>query len=191
MARRPILTAALMAGAMAALALPVPSPARAQGNCPNCDLPPGCRGVGNQKPKPNKKRNCQTLNLSIQSDIDFGRVVVLRDGMGRVLMDLATGQRTVIGDIDDLGGVPITGRAIVTGAPFEALRIILPTRTPMRDATGGEAQINDFVTDLPAFPTLDASGQITFRFSGTLVIDGQTSATGQLRGRVPISVEYQ
>ncbi len=191
MACRPALAAALMAGMMAVLALPVPSPARAQGNCPNCDLPPGCRGNGNQKPKKNGTRNCQTLNLTIESDIDFGRIVVLRNGTGRVLMDLATGERIVIGDIDDLGGVPITGRATVTGAPFEALRIILPTRVPMRDATGGEAQIDDFVTDLPALPTLDSTGQISFRFSGTLVVDGQTSATGQLRGRVPISVEYQ
>ena len=179
-----------MAGAVGSLVLRAPEPARAQGNCPNCDLPPGCRGNGNQKPKKNG-RNCQTLNLSIESDIDFGRMVIMQSGEGRVLMDLTTGDRTVIGDIDDLGGVPITGQATVTGAPFQALRVRFPSQVSMRDATGGQAQIADFVTDLPALPTLDAMGQISFRFSGTLVISSNGGASGRLRGRVPISVEYQ
>jgi len=162
----------------------------AQGNCDNCDLPPGCRGNGNQKPKPNNNRNCQTLSVSVESDIDFGRVVVLKRGEGRVLLDLETGKTTLIGDLDDLGGMPITGRATITGSPFEPLRISLPTSVSMRDATGGQAEIDDFVTDLSAMPTLDANGQLTFRFSGTLVLTAQTRASGKLRGRVPISVEY-
>jgi len=162
----------------------------AQGNCDNCDLPPGCRGNGNQKPKPNGNRNCQTLSISVESDIDFGRVVVLKRGEGRVLLDLETGEKTLIGDLDDLGGMPITGRATITGSPFEPLRINLPTSVSMRDATGGQAEIDDFVTDLSALPTLDSNGQLTFRFSGTLVLTAQTRASGRLRGRVPISVEY-
>lgn len=177
--------------AAAALALPAPGAVRAQGQCENCDLPPGCRGKGNQKPKNLAKRNCQTLSLAIESDIDFGRVVVLKRGEGRIILDLETGQKTLIGDLDDLGGMPVTGRATVTGAPFEPLRIDLPSSASMRDATGGQAEINDFVTDLPALPTLDANGQLTFRFSGTLVLDAQTDASGRLRGRVPITVEYQ
>ncbi|MEM7689337.1 MAG: DUF4402 domain-containing protein [Pseudomonadota bacterium] len=178
-----------MAMVAAGLILPTAPGLQAQGNCPNCDLPPGCRGVGNQKPKKNG-RNCQTLSLAIESDIDFGRVVVLKRGEGRVLLDLETGEKTLIGDLDDLGGMPITGRATVTGAPFEALRVILPTRVSMRDAVGGQAIMNDFVTDLSALPTLDGNGQLTFRFSGTLQLDAQTAATGNLRGRVPITVEY-
>lgn len=164
--------------------------ARAQGQCPNCDLPPGCRGNGNQNPNNPRKRNCQTLSIVIESDIDFGRIVVLRRGEGRVVLDLETGERTLIGDLDDLGGLPITGRATVTGTPFEPLRVTLPTRVPLRDAIGGQAEMRDFVTDLAALPTLDANGQLTFRFSGTLVLNAQTDASGNLRGRVPISVEY-
>ncbi|MEL6540090.1 MAG: DUF4402 domain-containing protein [Pseudomonadota bacterium] len=163
---------------------------RAQGNCENCDLPPGCRGKGNQKPKPNQNRDCQRLSISVESDIDFGRVVVLKRGEGRVLLDLETGRTTLLGDLEDLGGMPITGQATITGSPFEPLNISLPSRVSMRDATGGQAEIDDFVTDLSALPTLDANGQLTFRFSGTLVLNAQTRASGRLRGRVPISVEY-
>lgn len=165
---------------------------RAQGNCPNCDLPPGCRGNGNQNGNGNgnRNRNCQRLEISIESDIDFGRVVLLGNGEARVLLDLETGQKTLIGDVDDLGGMPITGRAMITGAPFEQIVIDLPSEVAMRDPTGGNARIRDFVSDLSGFPTLDANGQLVFNFSGTLVIDAETNASGNLRGRVPISVEY-
>ena len=175
------------------LMLPATSDAvRAQGNCANCDLPPGCRGVGNQKPKNNNNgRNCQRLSMLIESDIDFGRIVVQQRGDGRVILDLATGQTTLIGDLEDLGGMPITGRATVTGAPFQDLRVRLPGTVSMRDATGGQAQMTDFKTDLPPLPRLDANGQLTFNFSGTLVLNAETQASGRLRGRVPISVEYQ
>lgn len=190
MFRRSALNVVLMAGVAASLGMSAPQAVRAQGNCPNCDLPPGCRGVGNQKPKKNG-RDCQTLSVSIESDIDFGRIVVLKHGEGRVILDLDTGEKTLIGDLDDLGGMPITGQASVTGSPFESLRITLPGRVAMRDATGGQAEISNFVTDLPALPTLDSNGQLTFRFSGTLVINSKTDASGRLRGRVPITVEYQ
>ncbi|MEO0464362.1 MAG: DUF4402 domain-containing protein [Pseudomonadota bacterium] len=172
------------------LTLAAPFAAQAQGSCPNCDLPPGCRGNGNQKPKNQAKRNCQTLDVTIESDVDFGRVVILKGGEGRVILNLETGEKQLIGDLDDLGGMPITGRASVTGAPFERLRVDLPTSVNMRDATGGAAIMRDFVTDLPPMPTLDGNGQLSFRFSGTLVIDASSQASGNLRGRVPISVEY-
>lgn len=176
--------------AAVSLALPAGFAAQAQGNCPNCDLPPGCRGVGNQKPKNQPKRNCQTLDIQIESDIDFGRVVIIKGGEGRVILNLETGERQLIGDIDDLGGMPITGRAMVTGAPFEPLLIDLPSSVNMRDATGGGAIMRDFVTDLGPAPRLDGNGQLSFRFSGTLVIDASSQASGKLRGRVPITVEY-
>lgn len=191
MFRSSAFAAALWTVTFAGLMTPASEALWAQGNCDNCDLPPGCRGSGDQTPRPNNNRNCQRLSISIESDIDFGRVVVLNRGDGRVILDLNTGQKTLIGDLDDLGGMPITGQASITGSPFESLRVSFPSRVSMRDATGGEAQIEDFVTDLSALPTLDANGQLTFRFSGTLVITAQTAGSGRLRGRVPISVEYQ
>ncbi len=165
---------------------------RAQGNCPNCDLPPGCRGNGNQNGNGNgnSNRNCQRLEITIESDIDFGRVVLLGDGEARIVLDLDSGQKFLIGDVDDLGGMPITGRAMITGAPFEQIVVDLPNEVAMRDPTGGNARIRDFVSDLEGFPTLDSNGQLEFRFSGTLVIEAETHASGNLRGRIPISVEY-
>lgn len=172
------------------------TPLRAQGVCEECDLPPGCRGNGNQNgngsstSNNNRNGNCQTLTITIESDIDFGRVVLLGDGESRVILDLATGQKTLIGEVDDLGGMPITGRAVITGAPYEPVMIDLPGEIAMRDPNGGDARVRDFVTDLEGFPRLNESGRLTFNFSGTLVIEAETNASGNLRGRVPITVQY-
>lgn len=179
---------ALLAAAFS-LSIPAPVPAWAQGACENCDLPPGCRGNGNQKPKPNGK-NCDRVQITIESDVDFGRLVLLGKGEGRVLLDLDTGEKRLIGDIDDLGGIAVSGRAVITGAPLEEVRIDLPTEVTMRDPTGGTARMRDMITNLPALPQLDIDGRLEFRFSGTLVIDANTDGAGKLRGRVPISVQY-
>lgn len=194
-----LLGAGLLALASGPASWVVP-PLQAQGNCPNCDLPPGCRGNGNNKDKGNGgnngngngngKPNCERLNISIESDIDFGRVVLLGNGEGRVVLDLATGQKTLIGDVDDLGGMPFTGRATITGAPFQQILINLPSEVDMRDGQGGNAKIRDFVMDVDTFPILDSYGQLEFSFSATLVLGADQQAAGNLRGRVPISVEY-
>ena len=179
---------ALIAAAIS-IAIPSTPPVWAQGNCENCDLPPGCRGKGNQKPKPNGK-NCQRVQITIESDVDFGRLVLLGKGEGRVALDLDTGEKRLIGDIDDLGGIAVSGRAVITGAPMEEIRIDLPSEVTMRDPTGGRATMRDVVTNLPALPQLDLDGRLEFRFSGTLVINANTDGSGKLRGRVPISVQY-
>ncbi|UAB78876.1 DUF4402 domain-containing protein [Erythrobacter sp. SCSIO 43205] len=170
-------------------------PAFAQGNCPNCDLPPGCRGNGNNKDKGNNgngrgRPDCERLELIIESDLDFGRLVLLGDGESRVVLDLTSGAKTIIGDADDLGGMPFTGRAVVTGAPYQQVSIFLPAQVDMRDPNGGNAIIQDFVMDTDPFSTLDSDGRLEFNFSATLVLGSEQTGAGKLRGRIPISVEY-
>lgn len=167
---------------------PAEAPLRAQGVCSRCELPPGCRGQGDARPR--NGRNCQQLEIVVESNLDFGRVVLFGQNGVQVLLDLETGERHVIGQVDSLGGLPITARATIFGAPLESIRVDLPFEVAMRDPTGGEARIRDFVTDLPPAPLLGADGRLSFRFSGTLVIDAEAGASGNLRGRVPISVEY-
>ena len=196
------LGAGVLALAFASAPTPVSwlaSPAFAQGNCPNCDLPPGCRGKGNNKDNGNNsngngngrgKPNCERLEIVIESDLDFGRLVLLGDGESRVVLDLTSGTKTIIGDADDLGGMPFTGRAVITGAPFQQVSIFLPAQVDMRDPNGGNALIQDFVMDTDPFSILDSDGRLEFSFSATLVLGAEQTGAGKLRGRVPISVEY-
>jgi len=130
------------------------------------------------------------MDLSIESDIDFGRLLLVGNGIGSVVLDIDTGQKITFGGIDDLGGISVQGRALITGRPLKAIHVDLPLTVTMSDPGGGEAELRDIVTDLPALPMLDANGQLTFQFSGTLYTDDAIGMGGILRGRVPIRARY-
>ncbi|MEM1053307.1 MAG: DUF4402 domain-containing protein, partial [Pseudomonadota bacterium] len=170
-----------LAGAPAPLLV---APAMAQGACSDCDIPPHCREETDaDSPFAHlAQQNCQKLEITIESDMDFGRVVLLGEGEGRVMLDPITGKKTLIGSVDDLGGMPFAGRAVITGAPFQAVLVNLPNEVSMRDVNGGNARIRDFVTDLEGFPTLDSNGRLEFSFSATLVLGQNQEAAGRLRG---------
>lgn len=154
-------------------------------------------GNGNANPaacnKPNPPPNnphCQKIALSIESDIDFGTLVLIGNGVGSVWIDLSTGERIISGGLDEAGGLPIAGRAIVTGRPLRAIRVEFPDSITMTDVSGGEATLRDFATNLPAVPILDSTGTLAFDFTGTLLTDAAVAAGGRLRGRVPVTVSY-
>lgn len=135
-------------------------------------------------------QKCEPVQISVQTDIDFGRIVIVGDGDGRVILDLASGNKTAIGELDDLGGLAVQGEALVTGKPGENVRVTLPNRVTMRAPDGGEAELQEIITDLPALARLDSYGQLRFKFSGTMVTSPKAALGGKLRGRINIRVEY-
>lgn len=166
-------------------------PVAAQGKCDFCDTNPPPRGEGGGRPNNGDGNgNNAAIALSIESDINFGRLVMIGDGIGRVLVDLQTGAKTVVGNLDDLGGMAVQGRAIIRGRPMQAIRVDFPTSVVMRDPAGGQAELRDFVSDLGPLPRLNATGTLEFRFTGTLFTDVAVAIGGNLRGRVPIQVSY-
>lgn len=162
-------------------------PVAAQGQCNFCETNPPPNGDGGGRPK--NGNNIQ-IDLAIESDINFGRLVMIGDGIGRVLMDLQTGTKTVVGNLDDLGGIAVQGRAIIRGQPAKTIRVDFPTNIIMRDPAGGQAELRDFISDLGPLPKLDAAGTLEFRFTGTLYTDVAVAIGGNLRGRVLIQVAY-
>lgn len=127
------------------------------------------------------------VSIEIFSDLVFSRLALTGRGEASVALDPQTGQKQVSGVVD-LGGQAIQGRARITGARNRAVRVILPSSVTMTSQTGGTAQLVDFITDLPPWPVLDSAGVLEFSFGGTLVLKGTVG--GPLRGRIPISVEY-
>jgi len=160
--------------------------------CDNCELlPRKCRTAEELEKLPLQvRRNCRPLEIIVESDIDFGRVVLFKQGSGSVLIDLATGEKRIEGDIEDIGGVSLTGEVSLVGTPFEPVVIDFPWSVRMRDGSTDQAEIRDFRTDLSGNPTLNSRGELRFRFTGKLMLDATTSASGRLRGRVPISISY-
>ena len=180
-------TALLALVAALVLALPA-APAAAQGQCSFCGTAPPPRGNGGNGG--NNGQGQGQIVLTIESDIDFGKLILVGNGVGSVLIDLQTGQKIFTGGLDDLGGVPVRGQAVVTGKPLKAIRIDMPLSVVMSDPGGGQAELRDFRTDLSALPTLDADGRLVFHFTGTLYTTGTVGLGGTLRGRIPIRVQY-
>jgi len=181
--------------ALAMLTVLPAQPAAAQGKCSFCATNPPPKGEGGGRPNNgngngNGNGNNAPIELAIESEINFGRLVMIGDGIGRVLVDLQTGAKTVTGNLSDLGGVAVQGRAIIRGTALRAVRVSFPTNVIMRDPAGGQAELRDFVSDLGLLPRLDSTGTLEFRFTGTLYTDVAVAIGGNLRGRVPIQVNY-
>lgn len=167
---------------IAGLAAPGAS-AWAQGVCLQCDLPPGERGNGNDGNNGNGP-----MDLSVTSDINFGRIVVINTGNGQILMDPVTGAKVASGELQDLGGMAFSGHAVVSGKPFRSVRIEFPSSVTLSGGTGTTAQLTNLTTNLPAFPLIGSDGTLAFDFSGTL--NTNSPGGGNLRGSFRIRVFY-
>lgn len=128
------------------------------------------------------------LSIEIFSGLTFSRLALTGQGDASAAIDLQTGQKKTDGGIMDLGGQAVQGRARITGMPRRAIRVTLPGSVTMNSTTGGTAELTDFLTDLPPWPVLDESGTLEFSFGGKLKLSGPVG--GSLRGRIPISVDY-
>ena len=128
------------------------------------------------------------LTVEIRSQLDFSRAVASAGG-GVVKIDPATGTRQVSGNVVDLGGSAFAGSAVVTGEPGRPVRVEMPARIAIKNASGGEIEISNIRSNLPPAPKLDGFGKLEFSFGGDLVVRG--NVTGTFRGRIPITAQYE
>lgn len=128
------------------------------------------------------------LRIEIWTDLNFSRMALIgRDGGSAELPATGAGKRTS-GAIVDLGGLAVAGRGKITGAPGREVRIALPEQIEMTSVDGSHAELVAFTTDLPPHPVLSASGELEFGFGARLIL--RSGNGGNLRGRIPISVDY-
>ena len=155
------------------LALVLAAPAAAQNDCRLC-----------YSERPGER----ALSLEIFADLNFAKLALTgRDG-GSAEVDAASGSKRTGGSVMNLGGMAVTGRGRVTGVPLKEVRIDLPQSVPMTAPDGATAELTSFTTDLPARPTLDAKGELTFSFGARMVL--RNGRGGNYRGRIPITVDY-
>lgn len=128
------------------------------------------------------------IQIDVESGLSFSRMALLHKGSGAAEIDPFSGQQVTSTNLMDLGGTSFTGRARVTGEPFQPVRVDLPGSVTLRSPGGATAELTDFVTDLPDLPVLDANGNLEFTFGGQLRTMGD--GTGNFRGRIPIRVDY-
>lgn len=130
----------------------------------------------------------QPLVIEILSGITFSRLALTGKGQASAAIDPQTGEKRTDGGVVDLGGMAVEGRARISGEAYRGVRVTFPGSVTMTSTTGGTAELSDFTTDLPAWPVLDAGGFLEFSFGGRLKMTGPVG--GSLRGRIPISVDY-
>lgn len=135
------------------------------------------------------EEKARPLHIEIRSSLDFSRATSRGASGGSIAIDPNSGARTVSGDVLDLGGSPFAGSAVVTGEPGRAIRIEMPSTIRLTSPTGGSVEIVRLRTNLSAAPRLDIYGRLEFAFGGDLLLKGNVS--GQFRGRIPITAEYE
>ncbi|MFA7587073.1 MAG: DUF4402 domain-containing protein [Novosphingobium sp.] len=138
--------------------------------------------------RPASSADERPLSIEIASNLVFSRLALTGKGDAQAAIDPQTGAKRTAGGVVDLGGNAIQGRARITGMPNRAVRVSFPDTVTMTSTTGGTAVLTDFATDLPPWPVLDDSGSLEFGFGGSLRLSGPVG--GALRGRIPISVDY-
>lgn len=161
---------------MSAALLAASTPLRAQ--CRLCDTP--TTGLSTSA-------GSQDVTLELETNIDFGRLVVLASGIGSASLR-PDGSTAAQGSVQDVSSRASVGTAVVHGEPGKAVRVQLPARIVLTSISGGQITFEDVVSDLPSLPRLDSAGRLSFRIGGRLRVQGD--AEGQYRGDLPIIVEY-
>jgi Domain of unknown function (DUF4402) len=129
------------------------------------------------------------LNIEITANLDFSRLALLNRAGGEVELDPQSGQRRISGALTDLGGLSLHGEGRLTGAPGRLVRVQLPERIILSAPNGATAELAKLDTDLPAQARLGGDGRLTFSFGGRLRVTG--NASGQFRGRIAITADYE
>jgi hypothetical protein len=128
------------------------------------------------------------LRIEIESGLQFSRLALSGRFDGTVEIDPQTGAKTVDAGMIDLGGLSYQGRARITGEPLRPVRIEMPSRVQLLSPDGAEAELSEFVTNLPQVAMLDENGMLEFSFGARL--SSQGARGGNFRGRIAIRVDY-
>ena len=147
-----------------------------------------CRLCETPSTMPSPEAPNQRVELNVEAGLDFDRLVVLGSGEGSATLS-PDGTTVAGGSVQSIGGHAMVGEAHVRGEPGRSVRVDMPARVELHSLNGGATiRIDEIVTDLPPFPRLDSSGNLTFRFGGRIRVNG--NADGDFRGDLPITVEY-
>lgn len=132
----------------------------------------------------------RALSLVKVSDLAFGAIIPPDSGNGTVVVDAATGARSIGSGTPILLGGPASGRAEITvgGEPGTAISIAVPGALVLSRAGGGtlNASLNATASGTQ---TLDAAGAFSFGIGGTLGIPNETIG-GDYAGSFSVNVDY-
>lgn len=126
--------------------------------------------------------------IQTQSDLDFGKVALLGPG-GRIVLT-PSGQRTLTGTLENLGGSYGAAEVVINGPPYGRFQIFAPTFVPLVAPMGDRFFVQRLVSEPAHFGALDANGKATVRFGGETLVP-PSARQGTYRGRVAFWVEFE
>ena len=129
------------------------------------------------------------LQIEITTNLNFSRLALVSRTGGEAHIDAVSGAKRVSGALSDLGGVSLNGQGRLKGEPGRFVRVQLPERILLSAPNGSTAELAKLETDLPVQVRLDQNGRLDFSFGGRLRVRG--NASGQFRGRIAITAEYE
>lgn len=167
----------LLGAAFVAIPFAMPSPSGAQ--CRLCETPTTAPGKLDDGGQP--------LRLEIRRNLDFDRLMLLWPGAGSAQLG-ADGTGRAQGAFAAVSGRASVAEIVIRGEPGRAIRVDLPRAIQLYGLKGGTIQIDSIVSDAPAHPVLDGSGELKIRIGGELKVSGDVD--GDFRGDVPVIVDY-
>ncbi len=128
------------------------------------------------------------LSVTVDAALDFSTAVYTGRGSGSITIEARTGRRQMIGLVA-LGGPALVGTVTITGEPFARVAIDMPRAIVLNSNLGATADVTEIRTDLLPHPSLGSDGRLVFTFGGRLTV--RNGATGDFRGRIPVTADYE
>ena len=128
------------------------------------------------------------ITITLLQNLDFG-IVGTTVNPGTVVVDPATGLKTVTGGALDLGGVHTSAIFTVTGEKNSTFTIILPSQITIVAPGGGTAVVNAFTSSPSSVGLFNQQGQATLTVGASLNVSSVT-AQGAYTAPFSVTVAY-
>ena len=128
------------------------------------------------------------ITITLFQNLDFGSVGTTVN-TGTVVINPATGLKTVTGGALDLGGVHTPAIFDVTGEKNTAFTIVLPSQITIVAPGGGTAVVNAFTSSPSSVGLFNQQGQATVTVGATLNVSSVT-AQGAYTAPFSVTVAY-
>lgn len=171
--------ALLLLALLAALPVGFVAPSQAAAQCRLCETPDIHVDRAEQA-----QRN---VGLSIETTLDFDRIVLVGDGYGSATLG-PDGERHTEGIVAALSGRAMVGTVVIRGEAGRYVSVHIPADVELFSTDGARLRLEAITSDLPDSPRINADGELRFSFGGRLLIEGD--AEGDYRGEIPIIAEY-
>ena len=150
---------------------------------------PAVEPVLSVEPLDEKAETKEPLEIEAVEDLRFGKVVAGGGQRGEVVLDPATGHRTMRGGVYDLGGYFGRGEFVVRGEPDTRFAILLPNSIEI--SGGGKPVV---ITNLTSSPDREGiigpGGKATVYVGGTLELR-RNSPTGKIHGSIDVLFDHR